>query len=68
MKGPEWRDMDKNIDFDQIDLELPPPKEEPFRQYYFIAECRRRTAAFKAEHGRSPRACVFNMGCPFVNV
>lgn len=55
--------MDKMIEFGALNPELPPPEEEPARQYYFIAKCRRWTDAFRAENGRAPAAYVCNMGC-----
>ena len=33
--------MYNEIDFDKIDITMEPPVEEPARQYYFIAKCRR---------------------------
>ncbi|MCD8148251.1 MAG: tRNA (N6-isopentenyl adenosine(37)-C2)-methylthiotransferase MiaB [Clostridiales bacterium] len=42
---------------------LPPPEEEPYRQYYFMAVCRKWVKNFEQENGRSPKACVVNMGC-----
>ncbi len=36
-----FKDTDLQIiNFDKIDITLPPPEEEPFRQYYFIAKAR----------------------------
>ncbi|MCD7922132.1 MAG: tRNA (N6-isopentenyl adenosine(37)-C2)-methylthiotransferase MiaB [Clostridiales bacterium] len=59
-----FKDTDlKNIDFDDIDLILPPPEEEPYRQYYFIAVCRKWVKQFEQENGCLPKACVVNMGC-----
>lgn len=55
--------MSENRKFDKINLELPPPKEEPDRQYYFIAKCREWTDAFFQKNGRVPTAYVCNMGC-----
>lgn len=60
--------MEKEIDFEQINLEGDAPLEEPARQYYFIAKCREWVKAFEQEQGRLPRSCVVNYGCPFVNV
>ncbi len=63
-----WNDFFKDInvqdiDYDSIDLMLPPPEEEPYRQYYFMSVCRRWVKNFEQENGRSPKACVVNMGC-----
>ena len=43
--------MFQEIDWDKIKIESEPPKEEPQRQYYFMAKCRQFTKQFKAEHG-----------------
>ncbi|MCD8365920.1 MAG: tRNA (N6-isopentenyl adenosine(37)-C2)-methylthiotransferase MiaB [Clostridiales bacterium] len=59
-----FKDTDlRNIDFDDIDITLPPPEEEPFRQYYFMAVCREWVENFEQKNGRTPKACVVNMGC-----
>lgn len=55
--------MYNQIDFDKIDLDLEPPMEEPARQYYYIAKCRKWVKNFEHENGRLPKACVVNMGC-----
>ncbi len=55
--------MFQEIDWDKIKIESEPPKEEPQRQYYFMAKCRQFTKQFKAEHGRVPMAHVQNYGC-----
>ena len=55
--------MYDKIDYNQINLNDNPPINEPDRQYYFIAKCRQYVKAFEKEHGRLPKACVFNMGC-----
>ena len=55
--------MIENLDISKIDLRLPPPEEEPDRQYYFIAKCRQWVETFEKEQGHLPRACVVNFGC-----
>ncbi len=55
--------MYNEIDFDKIDINSEPPAEEPARQYYFMAKCRVWAEDFKQRKGRTPSACVFNMGC-----
>lgn len=55
--------MYNEIDLDKIDLNTEPPQEEPARQYYFMAKCRKRTEIFKEKNGRLPKACVVNLGC-----
>lgn len=55
--------MYNEIDLDIIDINSEPPAEEPFRQYYFMAKCRRWVKAFEQKNGRSPKSFVFNMGC-----
>ncbi|MCC8152105.1 MAG: hypothetical protein LIO96_11815 [Lachnospiraceae bacterium] len=39
------------------------PEEESYRQYYFMSVCRGWVKSFEQENGRSPKACVVNMGC-----
>jgi len=59
-----FKDTDlQDIDFDDIDITFSPPEEEPYRQYYFMAVCRKWVRHFEQENGRSPKACVVNMGC-----
>lgn len=55
--------MYNEIDLDQIDIHAGPPTEEPARQYYFMAKCREWVRDFEQKNGRSPKACVVNMGC-----
>lgn len=51
------------VGLDESDLRVEPPLEEPARQYFFIEECHKWVKAFEAENGRTPTACVVNMGC-----
>lgn len=51
------------IDLDIIDINSEPPTEEPFRQYCFMAKCRRWVKDFEQKNGRLPKSFVFNMGC-----
>ncbi len=55
--------MYNEIDFDKIDIALCPPIEEPARQYYFMAKCRKWVSAFTQKNGRPPKACVTTFGC-----
>lgn len=55
--------MYNEIDLDIIDLNSEPPAEEPFRQYYFMAKCRRRVQAFERENGRRPCFFTQTFGC-----
>ncbi len=55
--------MEQTIDFDKIDLTLPPPEQEPERQYYFAAKCRQWVEDFKEKNGRAPTACIQTFGC-----
>ena len=55
--------MYTEIDLDKIDIDAPPPMEEPARQYYFMAKCREWVRDFEQKQRRLPRACVVNMGC-----
>ncbi len=55
--------MYNEIDLDKIDINSEPPTEEPARQYYFMAKCRRWVKDFEQKNGRLPKSFVFNMGC-----
>ena len=55
--------MYNEIDLDKIEIYLEPPAEEPARQYYFMAKCRKWVKEFEQEHGRIPSACVTTFGC-----
>ncbi len=57
------REMYQEIDSDKIDIYAEPPIEEPARQYYFMAKCRKWVKEFEQEHGRIPSACVTTFGC-----
>lgn len=46
-----------------IDLNSPPPTEEPARQYYFIKKCREIIKKKSEELGRPLYACSVCMGC-----
>ncbi len=55
--------MYNDVDFDKINTELTPPVNEPDRQYYFMAKCRRHIKEFEDRYGQAPLACVVNYGC-----
>ncbi|MGN0402739.1 MAG: tRNA (N6-isopentenyl adenosine(37)-C2)-methylthiotransferase MiaB [Acetatifactor sp.] len=55
--------MSTNVSFDEKDLLMEPPAEEPERQYYYIAKCRQYTGKFQEENGRPPTCCVTTFGC-----
>lgn len=55
--------MHNEIDLDKIDLRMEPPREEPARQYFFMAKCREWVRDFEKKNGRQPQSCVVNMGC-----
>lgn len=55
--------MYNEIDLDRTDVNSEPPAEEPARQYYYIAKCREWVKDLERQTGRSPKACVVNMGC-----
>lgn len=46
-----------------IDITLPPPQEEPERQYYFIKKLQHWMEEKKAEKGRELTCCVNTFGC-----
>ena len=62
-KGECQEKMYNEIDFDKIDIALCPPIEEPARQYYFMAKCRKWVSTFTQKNGRPPKACVTTFGC-----
>ena len=55
--------MYQEIDLDKIDIYADPPLEEPARQYYFMAKCRKWEKGFEQRNGRLPKSCVLNFGC-----
>lgn len=55
--------QDKEIELDKIDINAEPPIEEPARQYYFMAKCRRRVQEFERENGRRPCFFTQTFGC-----
>ncbi len=63
MKEGKSNVMYQEMNLDNINLNLEPPIEEPARQYYFMAKCREWVWDFEQKNGRSPKACVVNMGC-----
>lgn len=54
-------DIQRQID--EMDLNGPPPIEEPRRQYWFIKKCREIVKRKSEEIGRPLSACTVNMGC-----
>lgn len=55
--------MYNEIDLDKINLDTEPPTEEPERQYYFMAKCRRYAACLARELGQRPTFFVQTFGC-----
>ncbi len=55
--------MYNEIDLDIIDINSEPPAEEPGRQYYFMAKCRRYVKAESERLGRPLTAAVVTFGC-----
>lgn len=55
--------MYDEIELDKMNINAEPPTEEPARQYYFMAKCRKWVLDFKQKNGCFPKACVVNMGC-----
>ncbi len=58
-----YQEIDLEIDLDKIDIHAEPPIEEPARQYYFMAKCRKWVKGFEQRNGRLPKSCVLNFGC-----
>lgn len=55
--------MFDNVDFDSIDITQEPPEEEPARQYYFIAKCRKYVKEESERLGRPLFSVVRTFGC-----
>ncbi len=55
--------MYNEIDLDKIEINTEPPEDEPARQYYFIAKCRRHVEAESRRLGRPLTAAVITFGC-----
>lgn len=55
--------MYNKIDWDTIDLNREPPREEPARQYYYIARCRKKVSELEEEAGRKLSFHVETFGC-----
>ncbi len=59
-----FKDTDlQNTDYDGIDLMLPPPAEEPARQYFFMAKARQLLLRMEAEAGRKLLFHITTLGC-----
>lgn len=54
--------FDKNS-LDKINLGAEPPTEEPARQYYFMAKCRRYVEEFEKKQGYRPTFFIQTFGC-----
>ena len=55
--------MTNEINFDEIDLTLDAPAQEPLLQYYFMKKARVLLAKKEAELGRKLQACIKTFGC-----
>lgn len=55
--------MFNEIDLDKIEINAEPPEEEPARQYYFIAKCRKYVKEESERLGRPLFAVVRTFGC-----
>ncbi len=55
--------MYNEIDLDRIDLIQEAPAQEPVRQYYFMAKCRKWVQEFETKNKRRPTACIQTFGC-----
>ena len=55
--------MYEEIDFDRIDVTMGAPKEEPQRQYYYVALLRKLISKKATMLGREVTACVVTFGC-----
>lgn len=55
--------MYNGYDLDDINLNAEPPREEPARQYYYMAKCRKWVWEFEQKNGRPPSAFIQTFGC-----
>ncbi|MCI8835354.1 MAG: tRNA (N6-isopentenyl adenosine(37)-C2)-methylthiotransferase MiaB [Ruminococcus sp.] len=55
--------MNDKIDFSRIDCTKEPPLEEPARQYYYMAKCRRHVRELEQKLGRRPLFFTQTFGC-----
>lgn len=55
--------MYQEINLDKIDINAEPPIEEPDRQYYYMAKCRKWVRKFERKNGRLPTAFIQTFGC-----
>lgn len=55
--------MYNEIDLDKIEINAEPPEEEPARQHYFIAKCRKYVKEESERLGRPLYACTVTFGC-----
>lgn len=57
------RKMYDKFDLDKIDLNKEPSQEEPERQYYFMAKCRKWVREFERKNGHRPCFFTQTFGC-----
>ncbi len=57
------RKMENAINLNEINIDSKPPEDEPARQYYFMAKCRRYVKAESERLGRPLTAAVITFGC-----
>ena len=55
--------MENAINFNEINIDSKPPEDEPARQYYFMAKCRRYVKAESERLGRPLTAAGITFGC-----
>lgn len=55
--------MKQTIDLTKYDLSIQAPKEEPERQYYFMAKAKKYVEKLTEELKRKPTCCVTTFGC-----
>ncbi|MCD7981483.1 MAG: tRNA (N6-isopentenyl adenosine(37)-C2)-methylthiotransferase MiaB [Clostridiales bacterium] len=63
-RNDSFKDTDlQDVDFNDINLTLPPPEEEPARQYFFMAKARQLLLQLEAETGRKLFFHITTLGC-----
>lgn len=51
------------IELDKIDFTQEPPEQEPMRQYYFMAKCKKQIEAWENNLGYKPKCSIITFGC-----
>jgi len=58
--------MRNNLDLDPYEQLMQIPEDETKRQYYYMAQCRKKVRELTKQLGHVPTCCVTTFGCPTV--